>query len=88
MGQIRDAEQMVSDESLQAVMTENTTLRRRVLPPTQEHRALQERLDGARSNNRFADKRIADLEVQLLEQQAGTRALAVRNRGASGGADR
>ncbi|MET9661798.1 DUF6262 family protein [Streptomyces sp. NPDC006510] len=35
---------------------------------TQEHRTLQERLEGARSNLRFADKRIADLEVQLLEQ--------------------
>ncbi|GHD75814.1 hypothetical protein GCM10010317_091110 [Streptomyces mirabilis] len=33
-----------------------------------EHRKLQERLEGARSNLRFADKRIADLEVQLLER--------------------
>lgn len=28
---------------------------------------LQERLEGTRSNLRFADKRIADLEAQLLE---------------------
>ncbi|MEU7563984.1 hypothetical protein [Streptomyces eurythermus] len=37
---------------------------------TQEHRKLQERLEGARSNLRFAEKRIADLEAQLLERDA------------------
>ncbi|MFE0138493.1 DUF6262 family protein [Streptomyces sp. NPDC059037] len=68
MGQIRDTAQMVSGESAQAVITENTTLKRRVHQLTQEHRKLQERLEGARSNNRFAEKRIADLEVQLLDR--------------------
>lgn len=68
MGQIRDTEQMVSGESVQAVITENTTLKRRVHQLTQEHGSLRERLEGARSNNRFTDKRIADLEAQLLEQ--------------------
>ncbi len=69
MGQIRDSDQMVPGESVQALTTENTTLKRRVQQLTQEHRTLQERLEGARSNLRFADKRIADLEAQLLEQQ-------------------
>ncbi|MFH9970141.1 DUF6262 family protein [Streptomyces mirabilis] len=79
MGQIRDAEQMVPGESVQAVITENTTLKRRVLQLTQEHRGLQERLEGARSNNRFADKRIADLEAQILElQQAKTQGISLR----------
>ncbi|MEE1809511.1 DUF6262 family protein [Streptomyces sp. BE133] len=67
MGQLRDFDQMVPGESVQALTTENTTLKRRVHQLTQEHRKLQERLEGARSNLRFADKRIADLEVQLLE---------------------
>jgi chromosome segregation ATPase len=67
MGQLRDFEQMVPGESVQRLTTENTTLKRRVQQLSQEHRALQERLDGARSNLRFADKRIADLEAQLLE---------------------
>jgi hypothetical protein len=51
-----------------ALVTEKTTLQRRVQQLTQEHRKLQERLEGARSNLCFADKRIADLEAQLLEQ--------------------
>jgi hypothetical protein len=67
MGQIRDFDQMVPGESLQALTVENTTLKRRVQQLTQEHRKLQERLEGARTNLRFADKRIADLELQLLE---------------------
>jgi len=67
MGQLRDTEQMVPGESVQAVVTENTTLKRRVQQLTQDNRALQERLEGARSNLRFAEKRIADLQAQLLE---------------------
>ncbi|MER5996440.1 DUF6262 family protein [Streptomyces viridosporus] len=72
MGQLRDFEQMVPGESVQQLATENTTLKRRVHQLAQEHRALQERLEGARSNLRFADKRIADLEAQLLELQPST----------------
>ncbi|MFD7999560.1 DUF6262 family protein [Streptomyces mirabilis] len=68
MGELRDFDQMVPGESVQALTTENTTLKHRVNQLAQEHRRLQERLEGARSNLRFADKRIADLEVQLLEQ--------------------
>ncbi|MFD9107633.1 DUF6262 family protein [Streptomyces bottropensis] len=68
MGQIRDFDQMVPGESVQQLTTENTTLKHRVHQLTQEHRKLQERLEGARTNLRFADKRIADLEAQLLER--------------------
>ncbi len=68
MGQIRDFDQMVPGESVQALTTENTTLKRRVQQLAQEHRTLRERLEGARSNLRFSDKRIADLEAQLLEK--------------------
>ncbi|OEJ35321.1 DUF6262 family protein [Streptomyces subrutilus] len=67
MGQIRDFDQVAPGESLQALTTENTTLKRRVQQLTVEHRTLQERLEGARSNLRFANKRIADLEAELLE---------------------
>ncbi|MFI1408780.1 DUF6262 family protein [Streptomyces sp. NPDC020707] len=69
MGQLRDVDQMVPGESVQKLTTENTTLKRRIQQVTQEHRKLQERLEGARTNLRFADKRIADLELQLLESQ-------------------
>ncbi|CAM5554375.1 MULTISPECIES: hypothetical protein [Streptomyces] len=69
MGQLRDFEQMVPDESVQQLTAENTTLKRWVQQLSQEHRALQGRLEGSRSNLRFADKRIADLEAQVLELQ-------------------
>ncbi|MEU6820894.1 hypothetical protein ABZ921_09710 [Streptomyces atriruber] len=59
---------MVPGESVQHLTTENTTLKHRVHQLTQEYRKLQERLEGARSNLRFADKRIADLEAQVLER--------------------
>ncbi|WP_407837028.1 DUF6262 family protein [Streptomyces sp. DSM 116496] len=68
MGQIRDFDQMVPGESVQHLISENTTLKHRVQQLTQEHRKLQERLEGARSNLRFSDKRIAALEAQVLEQ--------------------
>ncbi|MEU6969933.1 DUF6262 family protein [Kitasatospora aureofaciens] len=66
MGQLRDFDQMVPGESVQALVTENTTLKHRVQQLTREHRTLQERLEGARSNLRFADKRIAAFEAELL----------------------
>ncbi|MFE7243448.1 hypothetical protein [Streptomyces sp. NPDC057580] len=59
---------MVPGESVQQLVTETTSLKHRVQQLAQEHRTLQERLEGARSNLRFADKRIADLEAQLLER--------------------
>lgn len=67
MGQIRDFDQTTPGESLQSLTTENTTLKHRVQQLTREHRTLQERLDGG-SNLRFAEKRIGDLEVQILER--------------------
>ncbi|MFI6728636.1 hypothetical protein [Streptomyces atratus] len=68
MGQIRDLEQMVPNESIQQLVTENTSLKHCVQWLPQEHRTLQERLEGARSNLRFADKRIVDIEAQHLQQ--------------------
>ncbi|MFE3943248.1 hypothetical protein ACFXPV_15460 [Streptomyces sp. NPDC059118] len=79
MGQLRDADGMVPGEAVQHLTTENTTLKRRLQQVTQEHRKLQERLEGARTNLRFSDKRIAGLEVQLLElQQAAPASAPVR----------
>ncbi|MFJ4689186.1 DUF6262 family protein [Streptomyces sp. NPDC088789] len=69
MGQLRDFSQTAPGESLDVLVTENTNLKYRVQQLTRDHRLLQERLEGARSNLRFADKRVADLEMQLLELQ-------------------
>ncbi|MEJ8640074.1 DUF6262 family protein [Streptomyces sp. MS2.AVA.5] len=71
LGQIRDFDQMVPGESVQQLVTENSTLKHRVHQLTQEHRKLQERLEGARSNLRFADRRIAELEALFLESNPG-----------------
>ncbi|MCM1947735.1 DUF6262 family protein [Streptomyces sp. G2] len=72
MGQVRDFDQMVPGESLQALTSENATLKQRVQQLTREHRTLQERLEGARSNLRFAEKRITALEVEILEATGNT----------------
>ncbi|RYE42347.1 MAG: hypothetical protein EOP24_33055 [Hyphomicrobiales bacterium] len=67
LGRIRDLEAEWTEESIQRVTTENTTLKQRVRQLTGDNRALDERLTAARSNLRFQDKRIADLEVQLVD---------------------
>ena len=54
--------------SVQAVVTENATLKRRIRQLAQEHRALQERFEGCRANLRHAETRIGDLEAELTER--------------------
>ena len=67
MGQIRDLEHDLSPEAAQRLATENTTLKQRVRQLTHDNRTLEDRLEAARSNIRFADRRIAQLEAQLTE---------------------
>jgi hypothetical protein len=67
MGQIRDLETEWTDDSIQSITTENTTLKQRVRQQSQENHELDERLKAARSTVRFQDRRIADLEVQLID---------------------
>jgi hypothetical protein len=67
MGNIRDLEQQWSTEDIQRVNTENTTLKQRVRQLSQDNRILEERLQAARSNGRFQDRKIAQLEAQLLQ---------------------
>lgn len=68
MGQIRDLETQWTDESIQRVTTENANLKQRLRQLTQDKRTLEERLQAARSNSRFQDRRISQLEAQLLDQ--------------------
>ncbi|WP_331759483.1 DUF6262 family protein [Streptomyces sp. NBC_01579] len=65
IGKIRDLEHNLPEGSLQRMVTENTTLKQHVRQLTQDNQQLQERLTSARQNNRFMDKRIADLEARL-----------------------
>ncbi|MFD5475566.1 DUF6262 family protein [Streptomyces sp. NPDC127105] len=65
LGKIRDLEHDLPEGSLQRIVTENTTLKQHVRQLTQDNQRYQERLASARQNNRFLDKRVADLEAQL-----------------------
>lgn len=66
MGRIRDLENDLPEDGIARTVAENHALRVQVRQLTQDNRRLEERLAGARDNNRFLDKRIADLEAQAL----------------------
>jgi chromosome segregation ATPase len=65
LGRIRDLEAQWTQDAIQRVTTENTTLKQRLQQLSADNRTLDERLKAARSNLRFQDRRIADLEAQL-----------------------
>ncbi|MEV7630539.1 DUF6262 family protein [Actinoplanes sp. NPDC089786] len=73
LGQIRDLEAEWTQEAVQRITTENTTLKQRVRQLTTDNRALDERLKAARSNLRFQDRRVADLEAQIADPSARVR---------------
>ncbi|UNO43242.1 hypothetical protein [Streptomyces sp. MST-110588] len=64
-GWIRDLQAEWKEESIQRITTENTTLKQRVRQMTADNRNVDERLKAARSNLRFQDRRIADLEARI-----------------------
>jgi hypothetical protein len=66
LGQVRDLEAEWTREAIQRITTENTTLKQRVRQLTTDNRTLEERLKAARSNLRFQDRRVSDLEARLL----------------------
>ncbi|MFF3068926.1 DUF6262 family protein [Kitasatospora sp. NPDC057904] len=66
LGQIRDLQAEWTEEAIRRITTENTTLKQRVRQLTADNRTLDERLKAARSNLRFQDRRVADLEAQIL----------------------
>ena len=67
LGRIRDLEAEWTQDAIQRVTTENTSLKQRVRQLTADNRTLDERLTAARSNLRFQDRRIADLEARLTD---------------------
>lgn len=69
LGQVRDLEADWTQDAIQRITTENTTLKQRVRQLTADNRTLDERLKAARSNLRFQDRRVADLEAQLLDSR-------------------
>jgi chromosome segregation ATPase len=67
MGQIRDLDKDWPPQAAQQAAAENTALKQRIRQLTHDNQTLEERLQAARSNNRFADRRIAQLEAQLAD---------------------
>ncbi|MFC5959449.1 DUF6262 family protein [Streptomyces pratens] len=65
LGQVRDLEAEWTEETIQRIIAENTALKQRVRQLTADNRTLDERLKAARSNLRFQDRRVADLEAQI-----------------------
>lgn len=59
--------------AIQRITAENTTLKQRVRQLPTDNRTLEERLKAARSNLRFQDRRVAGLEVKLVDPTAITR---------------
>lgn len=74
LGQLRDLQSEYAEGTAQRLSEENTVLRQRVRQLTEDNRGLEQKLHAARSNIRFLDKRLADLEAELVDTQ--TRASA------------
>lgn len=69
MGRIRDLELDLPADAVQRLTTENTTLKQQLRTLTADHHTLTNRLAAARDNNRSQDRKIAELQALLLEQQ-------------------
>jgi chromosome segregation ATPase len=78
LGRIRDLELDLPADSIQRLVTENTTLKQRIQALSTENRTLTDRLAAARDNTRSLDKKIANLQAQLLDQHPGAAARHLR----------
>ncbi|MEU9380859.1 DUF6262 family protein [Streptomyces sp. NPDC048279] len=66
LGQVRDLHAEWSDDAIQRISAQNTTLKQRIRQLTADNRTLDERLKAARTNLRFQDRRVADLEARII----------------------
>jgi cell division protein FtsL len=79
LGQVRDLRNEWSQEDVARIITDNGNLKRRVREAGLAHRLVDQAtslgvlVEERARNIRFADKRIADLEVQLCEQRSPNR---------------
>jgi chromosome segregation ATPase len=67
LGQVRDMATPWQQHDLVRITTQNAELSRQVKELGTENRSLQERLSASRDNARFTDRRLAELEAELLE---------------------
>ncbi|MFD3762006.1 hypothetical protein [Streptomyces sp. NPDC058622] len=73
LGQVRDLSTPWQEQDVVRIMTEHAALTRTVQGLNSEKRSLEARLNAARDNSRFADRRISELEVELNEAKGVVR---------------
>ncbi|MEU2026807.1 DUF6262 family protein [Streptomyces sp. NPDC016469] len=66
-GEVLDLQTEWTEDDIVRITTEYAMFKRRVRELEQENRRVTDRLAAARDNVRFADKRIADPEAQLID---------------------
>jgi len=71
-GHLRDVQESDSGGSTTRLIAENSALQQQLRQLTHEHTSLRDRLDAARTTNRFLDRQLADVEAQLAEQHRPT----------------
>ena len=72
LGHFRNTQHEHDSDAFGRLSAENATLRQRIRDIAAGQRTLEERLQAARSNDRFLDKPIAGLEAQLLAAEPRT----------------
>ncbi|NBE51993.1 DUF6262 family protein [Streptomyces boluensis] len=73
LGQVRDLSTPWQERDVVRIMTEHAALTRKVQELNGEKRSLEDRLNASRDNARFADRRIAELEAELIETKGMVR---------------
>lgn len=69
MGRIRDLELDLPADSVQRLVTENTTLKQQLRTATADARTLTSRLAAARDNNRALERQMSEFQARFLEDQ-------------------
>lgn len=67
LGKVQDLECDLPADGVQRLVVAHQDLRRQLQASEQNCRRLEERLTAARENARFLDRRVADLEIKLLD---------------------
>src|SRR5690606_31783858 len=69
IGQVRDLQADLPVDGVQRLREESRALRQDNAQLVRDNRRLSERLTASRDNNRFLDKRSADIEAEILEMR-------------------
>ncbi|MDV9194658.1 hypothetical protein [Streptomyces sp. Wh19] len=82
LGQVRDLSSPWQEQDVVRIMTEHTALTHKVQELNTENRSLRDRLTAALDSSRFADRRISELEAELIEVKGMVRQRQTQRLGA------